>query len=240
LIPTDFRRILVGATGLRHNSVVSSAHCLGTTIRERAVAYVREKKVPGKDGKSYGYYQLVEGKRVDGKVKQRVIAHLGKFDSKAEAEKAAEKMTFSHNTESIDFMMPCPKCESRGQLPAGRSIEDGRVLTMPCSKCGGIGQVSAARKRQAAERVVTNGDNFAVRKQRAAEEMGLDDKRKMTVPRADELLNGLYERRQAGEDVMPAVGAIQDRLSPYQRGELSYHNLLYEYMLACVGEYTRG
>jgi hypothetical protein len=35
------------------------------------MANVREKKVPGKDGKTYGYYQLVEGKRVDGKVRQR-------------------------------------------------------------------------------------------------------------------------------------------------------------------------
>jgi len=40
------------------------------------MAYVRKKRV----GK-YEYYQLVEGKRVDGKVRQRVIAHLGKHDS---------------------------------------------------------------------------------------------------------------------------------------------------------------
>ncbi len=53
------------------------------------MAYVREKKVPGKDGKSYRYYQLVEGVRVDGKVRQRVIKHLGKHDSKAAAIQAA-------------------------------------------------------------------------------------------------------------------------------------------------------
>jgi hypothetical protein len=40
------------------------------------MAYVRKKRV----GK-YEYYQLVEGKRVDGKVRQRVKAHLGKHDS---------------------------------------------------------------------------------------------------------------------------------------------------------------
>jgi hypothetical protein len=48
---------------------------LGTTGSE-GMAYVRKKRV----GK-YEYYQLVEGKRVDGKVRQRVIAHLGKHDS---------------------------------------------------------------------------------------------------------------------------------------------------------------
>jgi hypothetical protein len=48
---------------------------LGTTGSD-GVAYVRKKRV----GK-YEYYQLVEGKRVDGKVRQRVIAHLGKHDS---------------------------------------------------------------------------------------------------------------------------------------------------------------
>jgi hypothetical protein len=48
---------------------------LGTTGSD-GMAYVRKKRV----GKSE-YYQLVEGKRVDGKVRQRVIAHLGKHDS---------------------------------------------------------------------------------------------------------------------------------------------------------------
>ena len=48
---------------------------LGTTGID-GMAYVRKKMV----GKSE-YYQLVEGKRVDGKVRQRVIAHLGKHDS---------------------------------------------------------------------------------------------------------------------------------------------------------------
>ena len=48
------------------------------------MAYVRKKKV----GK-YEYYQLVEGKRVDGKVRQRVIAHLGKHDSIEAARQAA-------------------------------------------------------------------------------------------------------------------------------------------------------
>jgi hypothetical protein len=72
----------------RHNGDIL---LLGTTAEEMLVAYVREKKVPGKDGKSYSYFQLVEGKRVDGKVKQRVIRYLGRFDSKADAEFAVEK-----------------------------------------------------------------------------------------------------------------------------------------------------
>jgi hypothetical protein len=49
------------------------------------VAYVREKRVPGKGGKVYRYYQLVEGKRVDGKVRQHVVKHLGRFGSLEEA-----------------------------------------------------------------------------------------------------------------------------------------------------------
>ncbi len=54
------------------------------------MAYVREKKVPGKGDKTYSYYQLVEGRRVDGKVRQRVVAHLGKHDS-IEAARAAAR-----------------------------------------------------------------------------------------------------------------------------------------------------
>jgi hypothetical protein len=44
------------------------------------LAYVRTRKVPGPNG-PYTYYQLVEGYREDGKVKQRVLRHLGRFDS---------------------------------------------------------------------------------------------------------------------------------------------------------------
>jgi transcription initiation factor IIE alpha subunit len=58
---------------------------LGTTREDEAVAYVREKRVPGKGGKIYRYYQLVEGRRVDGKVRQHVIKHLGRFNSVEEA-----------------------------------------------------------------------------------------------------------------------------------------------------------
>jgi hypothetical protein len=72
---------------------------LGTTVRSGEVAYVREKKVPGKDGRSYSYYQLVEGKRVDGKVRQHVIAHLGKHPNIEAARAAAEALR--HNTEEI-------------------------------------------------------------------------------------------------------------------------------------------
>lgn len=58
------------------------------------MTYVREKKIPGKAGKVYRYYQLVENQRgVDGKTCQRVIAHLGKHDSiEAARQSAAEWM----------------------------------------------------------------------------------------------------------------------------------------------------
>jgi hypothetical protein len=45
------------------------------------VAFVREKKVRGKDGTIHRYYALVEGRRVGGKVRQRQIAYLGKHPS---------------------------------------------------------------------------------------------------------------------------------------------------------------
>lgn len=56
--------------------------------------YVRKKKIPGKSGKVYTYYQLVEGQRgVDGKVRQRVIAHLGRHDSIEAARQSAAEWT---------------------------------------------------------------------------------------------------------------------------------------------------
>ena len=46
--------------------------------------YVRETTVKGHD-----YYQLVEGRRVNGKVKQKVLKHLGRFNGIEEARAAA-------------------------------------------------------------------------------------------------------------------------------------------------------
>jgi hypothetical protein len=57
------------------------------------MAYVRDKKVPGSSasGKVYTYYQLVEGYRDPdtGKVRQRVLKHLGPFESIEVAREAA-------------------------------------------------------------------------------------------------------------------------------------------------------
>jgi hypothetical protein len=44
--------------------------------------YVREKRVRNKTGRYYSYFQLVRGERVDGKVRQRVVKHLGRFEGK--------------------------------------------------------------------------------------------------------------------------------------------------------------
>jgi hypothetical protein len=44
------------------------------------MAYLRTKNVGGRR-----YHQLVEGYREDGKVKQRVLAHLGRYESVEEA-----------------------------------------------------------------------------------------------------------------------------------------------------------
>jgi hypothetical protein len=44
------------------------------------VAFVRKKRIDGVE-----YYYLVEGTRIDGKVRQRVIAYLGKHETVGEA-----------------------------------------------------------------------------------------------------------------------------------------------------------
>jgi hypothetical protein len=53
--------------------------------------YVRENKTTSPKGKEYrGYWQLVRGYRdFEGKVRQKVVAHLGKFPSREAAIKAA-------------------------------------------------------------------------------------------------------------------------------------------------------
>jgi len=58
--------------------------------------YIREKKVRV-GGKLYsGYYQIVEGHRDDqGRVRQRVIKYLGKFESRQQALRAAVKAGYS-------------------------------------------------------------------------------------------------------------------------------------------------
>ncbi len=57
------------------------------------MAYVRAKKVTGSSASSkvYTYYQLVEGRRDPdtGKVRQRVLKHLGPFESIEVAREAA-------------------------------------------------------------------------------------------------------------------------------------------------------
>jgi hypothetical protein len=45
------------------------------------MAYVRKKKIRGENGKTYTYHQVVRGYREDGKVKQEVVAHLGRHET---------------------------------------------------------------------------------------------------------------------------------------------------------------
>jgi hypothetical protein len=45
------------------------------------MAYVRRKKIRGKNDKTYTYHQLVRGYREDGKVKQEIVAHLGQHET---------------------------------------------------------------------------------------------------------------------------------------------------------------
>jgi len=76
---------------------------LVTTPKEVSNMFVREKKIT-KNGKVYdSYYQVVEGKRVEGKVVQTLVGYLGKFDSKAEAVEYAIDAGYpvGHNTEKV-------------------------------------------------------------------------------------------------------------------------------------------
>jgi hypothetical protein len=50
--------------------------------------YVREKKIRRGD-KSYSYWQVVRGTRVDGKVRQTVVAHVGVAEDREQADKLA-------------------------------------------------------------------------------------------------------------------------------------------------------
>jgi hypothetical protein len=51
------------------------------TTKGDDMAYVRKKKIRGGNGKTYTYHQLVRGYREDGKVKQEVVAHLGRHET---------------------------------------------------------------------------------------------------------------------------------------------------------------
>jgi hypothetical protein len=53
--------------------------------------YVREKTIK-RGKKEYSYYQLVEGERVDGRVRQRVIKHLGRLPTREHADMVARQM----------------------------------------------------------------------------------------------------------------------------------------------------
>jgi hypothetical protein len=53
--------------------------------------YIREKTIK-RGEKEYSYYQLVEGERVDGRVRQRVIKHLGRLPTREHADMVARQM----------------------------------------------------------------------------------------------------------------------------------------------------
>jgi hypothetical protein len=53
--------------------------------------YVREKTIK-RGKKEYSYYQLVEGERVDGRVRQKVIKHLGRLPTREHADMVARQI----------------------------------------------------------------------------------------------------------------------------------------------------
>src|SRR5215212_3418177 len=56
--------------------------------------YVREKKIR-RGEKTYSYWQLVQGTRVEGKVKQTVVHHIGHLPESYDREKATRYARFT-------------------------------------------------------------------------------------------------------------------------------------------------
>ena len=54
------------------------------------MAFIRSKKFKGSDG-DRTYYYIVEGKRKDGKTKQKVIRYIGTIDTLIKKLKVADK-----------------------------------------------------------------------------------------------------------------------------------------------------
>jgi hypothetical protein len=65
-------------------------YLLGTTSSRGQAMYVREKKIR-RGEKTYSYWQVVQGTRVDGKVRQTVVKHLGPLPHRIAANIVAKK-----------------------------------------------------------------------------------------------------------------------------------------------------
>jgi hypothetical protein len=68
------------------------------------MAYVRRKKIRGKNGKTYTYHQLVRGYREDGKVKQEIVAHLGRYETPEAALACWQKRAELYRQHARDHM----------------------------------------------------------------------------------------------------------------------------------------
>jgi hypothetical protein len=79
--------------------------------------YVREKKVR-RGEKTYSYWQLVEGHRVDGKVRQRIVTHLGPLP---------DRQTASVVARSRGLICGADGCGEAGVAEqTGRALRQGR------------------------------------------------------------------------------------------------------------------
>ncbi len=98
-----------------------------------AVAYVREKKVRNKEtGKTYGYYQLVEGVRENGKVRQKVLAHLGEHRSLEAAMLATGRLVGAHYRASYEGTDKASRIEAAIRERWGDQLEEHRyALRLP-------------------------------------------------------------------------------------------------------------
>jgi hypothetical protein len=90
--------------------------------------YVREKRI-SRGEKTYSYWQVVEGRRVDGKVRQSVVAHLGACEDRTQADTRARLKGFLCGVPKCGEAATC-ELEYRGfrpthtlEMPSGGALE---------------------------------------------------------------------------------------------------------------------
>jgi hypothetical protein len=167
------------------------------------VAYVREKKVPGKGGKVYRYYQLVEGRRVDGKVRQHVIQHLGKHDSIGDARAYAKAYAKEIPDEAV---VPKDRLKKLKEINAEyvahfwawiRRGQESNDIYYELKSLEGVRSRAATAQRARLE-------------ERQAEISVLHDKAQAFLPRAGEIFDKLSPAQQ--ESVRALPWAVIDHL----------------------------
>ena len=167
------------------------------------MAYVRKKKV----GK-YEYYQLVEGKRVDGKVRQRVIAHLGKHGSIEAARLAAgESVVPKDRLKKLEEINAEYLAHFRAHM---RRLEESTDIYYELLSLKGVRSRAATAQR-------------ALLKKRQAEITALYDKAEAAMLRAGEIFDKLSPAEQ--ESVRALPWAVISNLEDIRRSRATARRL---------------